>query len=702
VAVYSQLDVISYCNEYSTKCPEQFLHEFGNSSVSFCVSNEIANVFEDGALADDEGNTRGCRMFQITGATPTAAQCSEASLQSRRCGDFCTTFCGANFFYCNETGHGQYGTFSECQDMCNIAYPQGSTLLTGTNTDTCRFYHTLVAGRPGLAAAHCPHTGLVTQSGVCGSPAEVYVDILPRACHGFNVNKLNTSKVIAGITADGSGFGKSVDTSGDSLICRIYHAGVALQQDEAGRELHCGHAAHDGGSVCGDSCEVYCRLMNNTVCKGTIDPAACINQCERFYNNASLNTITDGISLQCRTYHLGVAINGDPTHCAHSGWSGDGACGSLCENYCYQANHTCGAKLQSGYFSNQGCMDVCEIFPLGTGADTGVHTTNCRMYHIGVAVALQADTASFDAHCSHAGASGANVCGKFCDTYCNLMRSRCPTSFATDLECQRACSAMDKDVLTAQSGPSVNCRIYHAGAAVQTKDLSHCGHAEFMSLDNICGTEIENLCQSQILGCKAPFTQASCVNVAENFLPGFRNATSGNSNNCRLYHSLVGITQNQTAHCLHGGTDGGFKDGGVCGSICEAYCTLQEKVCPTNFNSTATCLTVCANFTKTGLIGATDGNSIQCRLYHVGVAADLTPAAGYLAHCNHSSTSGGGVCVGAVKTVTTPANTNATTAASGTNATGTGATSATGTDDTDNVAIMSVSLIAIALLSMII
>jgi hypothetical protein len=259
----------------------------------------------------------------------------------------------------------------------------------------------------------------------------------------------------------------------------------------------------------------------------------------------------------------------------------------------------------------------------------------------------------------------------------------------------------NKGFLNATGGPSVNCRIYHAGVAVQTKDLSHCGHAEFNSVDGVCGNEVENLCQAQIIGCKAPFTQASCVNVADNFPTGFRNATSGNSNHCRLYHSLVGITQNQTAHCLHGGTDGGVKDGGVCGSICEAYCTLQEKVCPTNFNSTATCLSVCAGFTKTGIVGATDGNSVQCRLYHVAVAADLTPAAGYLAHCNHSSTLGGGVCVGEVKTATatTPGNTNATGTA-GTNATtGTGATSDT---DTDDVAIMSVSLIAIAFLSMII
>jgi hypothetical protein len=279
------------------------------------------------------------------------------------------------------------------------------------------------------------------------------------------------------------------------------------------------------------------------------------------------------------------------------------------------------------------------------------------------------------------------------------MKDQCPESFGTDLECQRACAAMDTDVLTSQSGPSVNCRIYHAGAAVQTGDLSHCGHAEFMSLSNVCGDEVQNLCQAQINGCKAPFTPASCANVADNFLPGFRNATSGNTNNCRLYHSLVGITQNQTAHCLHGGTDGGVKDGGVCGSICEAYCRLQETTCPTNFNSTATCMTVCAGFAKNGLVGATDGNSIQCRLYHVAVAADLFPAVG--AHCNHSSTNGGGVCIGTVITgsATGPVNTNATTG--GTNATsGTGTTSST--KDTSDVTIMSISLIAIALLSMII
>ena len=51
------------------------------------------------------------------------------------------------------------------------------------------------------------------------------------------------------------------------------------------------------------------------------------------------------------------------------------------------------------------------------------------------------------------------------------------------------------------------------------------------------------------------------------------------------------------------------------------------------------CLTTCAAFPATGMPGDAQGNTVQCRTHHAGMAA--TNAA---VHCPHASASGGGAC----------------------------------------------------------
>lgn len=75
---------------------------------------------------------------------------------------------------------------------------------------------------------------------------------------------------------------------------------------------------------------------------------------------------------------------------------------------------------------------------------------------------------------------------------------------------------------------------------------------------------------------------------------------------------------------------------------CEAYCGLVEANCTDdNAITFATdCLTDCASWPE-GPEGATSGNSVQCRIYHLGVAGD-DPAT----HCPHGSPEGGNFDVG--------------------------------------------------------
>jgi hypothetical protein len=123
---------------------------------------------------------------------------------------------------------------------------------------------------------------------------------------------------------------------------------------------------------------------------------------------------------------------------------------------------------------------------------------------------------------------------------------------------------------------------------------------------------------------------------------GTANATSGNTIACRLYHAGAAASD-PTTHCPHAGPSGGD----VCGSWCENYCQLMAKNC-TGANAVydaATCMTKCATIPTNGQPNDTTGNTVQCRIYHLGVAG--TDAASATLHCPHSKTAAdltGGPC----------------------------------------------------------
>lgn len=92
-----------------------------------------------------------------------------------------------------------------------------------------------------------------------------------------------------------------------------------------------------------------------------------------------------------------------------------------------------------------------------------------------------------------------------------------------------------------------------------------------------------------------------------------------------------------------GTTDSGttVTDSGTTGGTDAANCTDFCADYATTCTDTAwdTCADDCAAFTQ-GDVGATAGDTLECRAYHLGAAA--TDAA---THCPHASADGGGVCV---------------------------------------------------------
>lgn len=78
-------------------------------------------------------------------------------------------------------------------------------------------------------------------------------------------------------------------------------------------------------------------------------------------------------------------------------------------------------------------------------------------------------------------------------------------------------------------------------------------------------------------------------------------------------------------------------------TACSDYCTTIMSTCSgdnAQYASETECLSSCSGFATTGADGDAAGNTLQCREYHLGVAA--TDAA---THCSHAGADGGGVCI---------------------------------------------------------
>ncbi len=125
---------------------------------------------------------------------------------------------------------------------------------------------------------------------------------------------------------------------------------------------------------------------------------------------------------------------------------------------------------------------------------------------------------------------------------------------------------------------------------------------------------------------------------------GTAGETSGNSIGCRAYHAGVagaGDATAKTDHCPHAGLFGG----GVCGMEIPNFCDMNAHVCTTTaYASINDCEIAAATFPTSGSPGDASGDTLQCRQYHLGVAATVSA----VDHCGHTAADGGGVCVDAV------------------------------------------------------
>jgi len=190
-----------------------------------------------------------------------------------------------------------------------------------------------------------------------------------------------------------------------------------------------------------------------------------------------------GANVECKMYHATAALSDPGTHCQHASPSGNGPCGSKCENYCYTMSQVC--PMQSVGALPCDPKGFCSTIPAGNFTDHGGDSVDCRIYH-----ANNANVTGDMTHCVHATPSGGGVCGSLCDVYCGLAMSVCTGNLAiytTSVDCQTACKALNASGLPgATGGNTLQCRIYHIGAAVALNDkTTHCPHGGVVSA--VCG-----------------------------------------------------------------------------------------------------------------------------------------------------------------------------------------------------------------------
>jgi len=336
-----------------------------------------------------------------------------------------------------------------------------------------------------------------------------------------------------------------------------------------------------------------------------------------------------------------------------------------CQTYCNAFMDICNdddtvIQFNWNYGDMQECLDVCAAFPLGAVSDVNVNSIGCRTYHAQAANT----TGNTSYHCPHASSTGGNYCGTYCQAYCNMSLHECTIANGYTVMGSAALNTYDTCMKICPNYPMGNigldtvvntlaCRLYHSQAAIETGDLIHCTHASPNGND-YCGTQCEAYCSAFSGSCGAltpdPYSsEAECLQYCgENMVNlGNWNDTAGDSVSCRVYHADAYLALG-APHCLHAGPSGD----NTCGTWCQVYCDIIQNACTGSnqqYASESACMTSCATISTSGNPGDTAGNTIQCRIYHAGVAG-LDQATNAQLHCPHAGPTGGGVCVAAATT----------------------------------------------------
>jgi hypothetical protein len=294
----------------------------------------------------------------------------------------------------------------------------------------------------------------------------------------------------------------------------------------------------------------------------------------------------DKDSVACREHQLDNAIQTNEDlelYCANAGPSGNGACGSSCENYCRLFSDACpndfkkyAAIAQEGDDGTAVCVSRCLGLAdtrLYDARDSGNYlgdTLQCRIVHATSATLEPAG------HCGHAEIKSTKCLSDpkeepDCAAFCRLEMAECTVAngypmYESQAQCQAVCKALPPGHYGDTVENTVGCRMYHAyNSAVDPKN--HCSHTS-PGGDGHCGSSAlpksgntgncESYCLLLARACSADFEgrfadqtecQADCVGL-DGAGPslGYTTAATGDNVQCRLLHVSRALT-NPTKEC---------------------------------------------------------------------------------------------------------------------------------------------------------
>lgn len=147
----------------------------------------------------------------------------------------------------------------------------------------------------------------------------------------------------------------------------------------------------------------------------------------------------------------------------------------LCERYCDAVLASC-SGADAVYDSREACDAVCAALPPGIPGDGPVNSVECRLR---AARAALRDASRF---CPVAGPGGNGDCGANCASLCGLRERICADYKDGDEDaCLETCRELPDlgtysvDPSAAQdSGPHVQCRLYHLSAAAVSEAEQQC------------------------------------------------------------------------------------------------------------------------------------------------------------------------------------------------------------------------------------
>ncbi len=151
-----------------------------------------------------------------------------------------------------------------------------------------------------------------------------------------------------------------------------------------------------------------------------------------------------------------------------------------------------------------------------------------------------------------------DAAGATCEDYCTRLQSNCAganAQYTSRDQCIASCASYPQGAPDDQSGNSLECRNYHAGAALGAPG-THCVHAGPGGAGQ-CGSNCEGFCQLVMATCTDALEVYGSVTACLTACGGFDDTeafdvsdVAGDTLACRIYHATV-ATQDANTHCEH-------------------------------------------------------------------------------------------------------------------------------------------------------